>query len=376
MPRLLLVCVSLLGIVLLSVLGEDRMPIPVDIDELTVEIDAIAMEYVQVGAMIGVIDRNQDRRTFSYGSDGLHLGSIPLHEDSLFDIGSITKTFTCLLLADMGLRGLVDPGTPVSQYLPRDRVTMPTFDDSEIELIHLATHTSGLPRGPQESDYPKPEGFDPLNQYAAYTTAHVYKYLTDYCSLEFEPGTWFGYSNTGMGLLGHVLGLIDGTSFAEVLQRSILDELGMASTFLLIPEDRQDDLARGHNENSGYAAPYLANDIFQGAGFLKSSLADMFSYLEANIGLSETPLRAAMDAAQQSTGFYTGSLGEIGLGWFTQELPDGQQVVWHGGRTTGYGTYIGFNKDLKTGVIVLCNFSVSDVATEIGERILQLIPDY
>ena len=144
MPRLLLVCVSLLGILLLSVLGEDHMPIPVDIDGLTVEIDVIATEYVQVGAMIGVIDRNQGRRTFSYGSDGLHLGSIPLHEDSLFDIGSITKTFTCLLLADMGLQGLVDPGSPVSQYLPGDRVTMPTFDGSEIELIHLATHSFGV----------------------------------------------------------------------------------------------------------------------------------------------------------------------------------------------------------------------------------------
>ena len=144
MPRLLLVCVSLLGILLLSVLGEDHMPIPVDIDGLTVEIDVIATEYVQVGAMIGVIDRNQGRRTFSYGSDGLHLGSIPLHEDSLFDIGSITKTFTCLLLTDMGLRGLVDPGSPVSQYLPGDRVTMPTFDGSEIELIHLATHSFGV----------------------------------------------------------------------------------------------------------------------------------------------------------------------------------------------------------------------------------------
>lgn len=375
MQRLLLAGVGLLGILLLSIAGGSHKPTPVDVDGLRTEIDAIAAEYVKVGAMIGVIDRNQDRHTFSYGSNTLS-GSALLDEDSLFDIGSITKTFTSMLLVDMALRGLVDPGDPVRRYLPAGRVTMPTFDGTEIELIHLATHTSGLPRQPQGSEQPKPEGFDPLDQYAAYTTDHIYEYLTDYCALEFEPGTFWGYSNTGMGLLGHVLGLIDGTSYAELLQRVILDELGMTSTFLFVPDERQPDLARGHNEANEYAPPYCANDIFQGAGFLKSSLSDLFVYLEANLGLLDTPLLDAMDAGHRSLDIHTGSLGAMAVGWFIQELPDGQSVVYHGGRTNGYGAYIGFNKKLRTGVIALCNFSIIDVATEMGERVLQAIPKY
>lgn len=375
MQRLLIGGAALLVIVFLAIAGGDGDPRSVDVDGLRAEIDAIASEYVKVEAMIGVIDREQTRHIFSYGTETVH-GSTPLDQRKLFDIGSITKTFTCTLLADMALRGIVDPGDPVARYLPADRVTLPTFEGTEIELIHLATHTSGLPRQLQGSGYPNPEGFDPLDQYAAYTTEHVYEYLTDYCTLEFEPGTYWGYSNTGMGLLGHTLGLIDGTSYAELLQRVILDELGMASTFLFVPDDRQADLARGHSEKNAFAAPYHANDIFQGAGFLKSSLSDMFVYLEANLGLIDTDLRDAMDAAHRPVGLHTGSMGEMALGWFIQELPDGQSVVYHGGRTRGYGAYIGFNKKLQTGVIVLCNFSVEGVATELGERILQAIPKY
>ena len=375
MRRLLLANLSLLGIVILAIVGGSHGSRPVDLDGLRAEIDAIAAEYVNVGAIIGVIDRNQSRHTFSYGSNTPG-GSTRLDENSLFDIGSITKTFTSTLLADMELRGLVDPGDPVDRYLPADRVTMPTFDGTDVELIHLATHTSGLPKKPQDSDYPKPPGINPLDHYAAYTADHVYGYLTDYCELEFRPGTRWLYSNTGAGLLGHVLGLIDGTSYAALLQRVILDELGMTSTFLFVPEDRKEDLARGHNESNGYAPPYHANDIFQGAGFLKSSLADLFIYVEANLGLIETPLAAAMNATHQPLVAINDEFGWMGLDWMILELDDGQEIVYHGGRTGGYGAYIGFNKKLRTGAIVLCNFSVIDVATEVGERVLRVIPEY
>ncbi|MFC2099540.1 serine hydrolase domain-containing protein [Candidatus Bipolaricaulota bacterium] len=375
MQRLLLAGAGFLGILLLAIAGGSHEPTPVDVDGLRAEIDAIAEEHVRVGAMIGVIDRNGYRRTFSYGSNSLN-DSAPLDEDSLFDIGSITKTFTSTLLSEMELRGLVDLRASVGRYLPSERVTMPTFDGKEIELIHLATQTSGLPKKPQDSGYPKPPGINPLDHYAAYTTDYVYGYLSDYCVLEFEPGTKWLYSNTGSGLLGHVLGLIDGTSYWELLKRAILDELGMTSTFLFVPDERQPDLARGHNENNGYAPPYHANDIFQGAGFLKSSLADMFIFLEANLGLIDTPLAAALSATHRPRVEINADLGSIGLDWLVGKLGDRQEVVSHGGRTGGYGAYIGFNKKLQTGVIVLCNFSVIDVATEIGERVLQAIPKY
>ena len=363
---------TMLVITLLGLFGQSLTS--VDTEELRSAVDAAALSSVTFSAAIGVIDRHQDRHVFCYSSS--HAGADDVTEHSLFDIGSVTKTFTSALLVRAVRLGLVDLEAPAQRYLPADEVTLPSLGDSEIRMIDLATHTSGLPKRPQDSDYPLPPGFNPYNWYAAYTTKHIYEYLTDYCSLLSEPGTAWTYSNTGSGLLGHILGLVDGTSYWDLLDREILTPLGMSSTHMFLPDDRAADLAEGHNEAGSHAPPYTANDILQGAGFLKSSLADMFLYVEASLGLTETPLTDLFETTHRPRFQINDELGSMGMDWLIRRLPDNQRITYHAGRTGGYSAYVGFNSRLQTGVIVLCNFSAPGVATEIGEQILQIIPQY
>lgn len=364
---------ALIVIILFSSCGRDEIPTEPQPDSLEEEIDGIATQYARVGAMIGVINKQQEKLVFSYGTKSIHSDEAP-DANTVFEIGSITKTFTCTLLADMYLAGQFSDDT-VGHYLPAEEVTMPSRDGVEIRFIHLATHTSGIPRSPRDTDFPFPQGYDPLDPYAAYTTEHIYNYLTNYCILEFTPGTWWLYSNTGMGLLGHIVGLVDGTSYETVLEREIFEVLAMDNSSLFLTEQQMNNLALGHDSNRNIVPNWNAQDIFQGCGFIKTSLNDMFKYLEANLGLIETPLRDAMDLAHEAQ-FHQGSLGDIGLAWYILELDDGQVITYHGGGTGGYDAYLGFNKSLSTGAIVLFNAKVQESILVIGELVLRAINKY
>ena len=263
----------------------------------------------------------------------------------------------------------------VSHYLPDSLVTMPAKNGIEIRWSHLLTHSSGIPRSPRGTSYPYPPGYDPLDPYAAYTTENIYDYLTNYCILEFDPGTRWSYSNTGMGLVGHLIGLVDGTSYETALTRDIFHVLGMDNTSLFLTAQQINNLAHGHNSSKQIVPNWNAQDIFQGAGFIKTSLNDMFRYLEANLGLVDTPLRDAMNMTHQPQ-FHLGSLGDMGLAWYILELSDGQVITYHGGSTGGYDAYLGFNRSLSTGVIVLFNSKGDESILVIGELILQAINKY
>ncbi|UCF63697.1 MAG: beta-lactamase family protein, partial [bacterium] len=338
-------------------------------------IDAIAKNHIKVGGVIGIIDKQQKRQVFTYGAKSIQGADAP-DANTIFEIGSITKTFTTILLANIYLNGQFTDDT-VAHYLPASRVTLPSQDGVQIRMVHLATHTSGIPRSPQrDPGYPLPGEYDPLNPYSVYTTDDVYDYLTQHCELEFTPGTWWSYSNTGMGLLGHIIGLVDGSSYQTVLQRDIFDELGMNNSSLFLTNQQRVNLALGHDENLEIVPNWYAGDMFQGAGFIKSSLNDMFLYLEANLGLIDTPLRDAMDLTHQPV-MHQGSMGEQGLAWFILQLDDGQTIIYGGGNTNGYSAYIGFNSNASTGTIILMNSSRHDGANLIaGTEVLKAIMKY
>jgi CubicO group peptidase (beta-lactamase class C family) len=353
---------------------ENDSPQPQSIN-LEEEINQIADQYLKVGLVIGIIDDKQIKHTYSYGSKSLGLQEPP-DANTAFDIGSMTKTFTVTLIALKYLEGDYEDET-VSHYLPADQVTMPNWNGKEIRFIELATHTSGLPRTPhaEGSDFPRPPGFDPDNPYAAYSTSQVYDYLSHYCQLEFEPGTWWGYSNTGYGLLGHIAGLVDGSSYEEVLSREIFKELDMNHSSLFLTDDQLTNCVSGYNAGMEKMPYYTAQDIFQGAGFIKSTLNDLFNYLEANMGLRNTSLREAMDLAHQPQ-LHQGSMGDQGLAWYILDLDDGQRVIYTGGDTSGQSSYLGFNKSSSTGVIILSNYAMHGDQLAMGAAIMQAIAKY
>lgn len=348
------------------------------------EIDYIVNEYLKVGAAVGVINKQQEQLTLFYGTKVLNENDPP-DGNTVFQIGSITKTFTATLLAVMVLNGTVGLEDTVGKYLPADQVTMPSFDSVEINFKHLATHSSGIPKKPHGTDYPYPPGYDPENAYAAYTKEHIYDYLTNYCTLSAEPGTRYLYSNIGVGLLGHSLGIVDRSSYEELVHKIIINPLGMDNTSLFMTEYQDTNHANGYSANFEARPNFDANDIFQGAGFIKSSLNDMLIYLKVNMGLIENKLEDAIDLTHQThfdvgTVTYNDRPGEIfeltiGLGWHKHQSSDGRNYFWHGGSTNGHTAYIGFDESNLTGVIILCNYEDTDILI-FGDEILKAINKY
>ena len=382
--RVRLLITSFLSILIISGCKKDNPPPDPVFNSFVEELDYITDEYVKMGAVIGIIDLKQQEHEFYYGSL-TNQNTPPPNRHSVFEIGSITKTFTTTLLAKMILEGKINLKDTVENLLTAGTVSMPSWNGMVINIEHLATHTSGLPKKPQDSSYPLPPGYDPNNTYAAYTFEHIYEYLTSYCSLQFEPGTQYSYSNTGVGLIGHILGLVDNSSYEELVTKEIFNSLDMHETSLNLSTEQLANLAPGHNNLLAVVENYTANDILQGAGFIKSTLDDMLLYLKAQMGLEETSLRDAMDLAHQAhfnvgqvtyddrAGIYNLS---IGLGWHIDDLPEGYTFHLHGGRTNGYMSYIAFNRSTLTGVVILCNQSSPGVIIRFGEEVLKAIHKY
>jgi len=348
------------------------------------EFEYLIEKYVKMGAAVGIIDQRQNLHEYYLGSLSKDRDTPP-DSHSIFEIGSITKIFTATLLAQMIQDGKINLQDELEALLPEGEVTVPDQNGTRITMEHLSTHSSGLPRTPRNSGQPYPPDYDPYDPYAAYTTSYIYEYLSSYCTLLFEPGTQYSYSNTGMGLLGHVLGLVDSSSYGELVRREVLEPLGLNETSLFLSEEQLPHLAPGHDEQLDSVRNYHANDIFQGAGFLKSSLHDMLIYLKAQMGLTATSLEDAMELSHQShfdvggvtyndrEGYYQLS---IGLAWHIDVLPEGYTFHWHGGRTNGYMAYMAFDQEAMTGVVILCNQSHEGVIVRFGEDVLKAVNKY
>jgi CubicO group peptidase (beta-lactamase class C family) len=214
-------------------------PIPVpgtdEIREILVK--RVDRQKQAVGIVVGVIDPN-GRRVVSYGN--LANGDPrTLDGDTIFEIGSITKVFTSLLLADMANRKEVALDDPAAKYLP-ENVTMPERSGKPITLLDLSTHSSGLPPLPSNLE-PK----DPRNPDADYSVDDLYPFLSGY-TLPRDPGSEFEYSNLGAGLLGHLLAYRSGTDYESLIEIRITRPLNMPDTGITLSSMEQ-RMATGHN---------------------------------------------------------------------------------------------------------------------------------
>lgn len=309
-----------------------------------------------VGIVVGFIDGKGKREYFSHGTMTIS-GDQPVGEDSVYEIGSISKTFTGILLADMVLKGELKLDDLVEDHLPED-VEVPSRNEVKITLQHLATHTSALARMPTNF---RPA--DASNPYADYSVEDMYAFISGY-SLPRDIGEKYEYSNLGMGLLGHILSLKEGTSYEQLMTERICDVLGMESTVITFTEELQERLAKGHNstgEVSNWDIPTLA-----GAGAIRSTARDMLTFLAANMGIERSPLSEAMEMSHEAR-VEAGKNMQVGLAW---HIRDNEQtrIVWHNGGTGGYRTFCGFIKEQGIGVVVLSNINLG--ADDIGFHLL------
>lgn len=305
--------------------------------------------------VVGIIDANGPK----YYNFGLTKAEgKPVDEHSIFEIGSVTKTFTGILLADMSLKGKLSINDPASKFLP-ETVRVPSRNGAQITLGHLSDHTSSLPR--------MPDNFTPADQanpYADYSVDQMYAFLSSY-ELMRDIGSEYEYSNFAQGLLGHILALQAGKSYEELMIKTIADPLGMQETRIVLTETMRKNLAYPHSggaEVSNWDIPALA-----GAGAIRSSAHDMLKYLGANLGLVTTSaslseaIRLSHIARHQKGG------SRVGLGWHIVEGAEGD-VITHNGGTGGYSTFVGFVKETGRGVVVFTN--CTEGVEDIGFRLL------
>jgi D-alanyl-D-alanine-carboxypeptidase/D-alanyl-D-alanine-endopeptidase len=335
-------------------------PMPTDAEIRRILVDRIDLQHQGVGIVVGVIEP-EGQRVVAYGNLSTK-ASQPVDRDTIFEIGSATKVFTALLLADAVRRGEVALNDPVAKYLPAG-VKVPRRGDRQITLEDLATHTSGLPRLPTNLA-PK----DPANPYADYTVAQLYGFLSSY-ELTRDIGSRYEYSNLGAGLLGHALALRAGSDYETLIRSRVTAPLGMSSTVISLPGSMNDRLARGHNAQlepvPGWDIPTLA-----GAGALRSTAGDLLRLLAAELGYVESPLAPAMAsmlAARRPTG---APRLTIGLGWHVLSTQDGREIVWHNGGTGGFRSFAAFDRKARTGVVVLSNTFTDAGVDDIGRHLL------
>jgi CubicO group peptidase (beta-lactamase class C family) len=324
---------------------------------LTERIDA---QHLGVGIVVGVIDE-KGRRVVAHGRMAID-DARPVGGDTVFEIGSATKVFTALLLADAVQRGEVALTDPVAKYLPAD-VTVPQRAGRQITLQDLATHTSGLPRLPTNMA-PK----DRTNPYADYSATELHAFLSSY-ELTRDIGSRYEYSNLGAGLLGHVLARRAGTDYETLVRTRIAAPLNMSNTVVTLTDALKPRLAAGHNAQRA-RVPNWDLTALAGAGALRSTANDMLTFLAANLGFTKTPLAPAMRSmldGRQSTG---SAEMDIALGWHVQKTANGGEIVWHNGGTGGYRSYVGFNPKTRVGVVALSNVSTPTGVDDIGRHLL------
>ena len=344
--------------------------------DLAAKVDALAKPLADAGLaaslVVGVLD-GDTMLVRSYGK----VGENAPDGTTLYEIGSVSKVFTGILLADAVTRGVCKLDDPVQSLLP-EGVTMPKWEATPVLLWHLSTHTSGLPR------LPNMKGSDPSDPYAHFDEAKLFAEVGK-ARVRWEPGSKYEYSNFAVGLLGHLLAKKQGfASFEALLKERITTPLGMQDTTVALADAQKARMAPPRNAD-GDAEHLWDLAALAGAGGIRSSVADMLKFARAQFRPAgplatlddvRQPKRSEpspadaldepIDLAQQKR--HDGANGiAMGLGWHFAR--DGK-TRWHNGGTGGFHSYLAVVPGDRRAVCVLSN-TTSGLIDQVGERILQ-----
>ena len=275
-------------------------------------------------------------------------------ERAVFEIGSITKSFTALLLAIAAERGELGLDDPVVERLPRG-TRVPMLHGRSITLAHLATHTSGLPRLPPRFLFHALRHRE--DPYAGLSTGDVLDALGR-TRPRAPAGERFGYSNYGAGVLGIALAHAAGTDYETLVRDRITAPLGLSDTVITLSDEQRGRLAAGTKWRGGPAGLWTIPGL-TGAGALRSTAADLLTYARAQMGtLPDVP--EVLAAAIRSTHVERARAGRftpgmrVALGWFLLGIGRRKlQVVMHDGGTGGYRSMVGWVPDGGRGVVTL-----------------------
>ena len=317
--------------------GQDIIP-----DDVKSTITKRVDNWINQSIVVGVIDA-EGTHFYNYGVRSLKTKALA-DENSIYEIGSISKTFTGILLANMVVKGDLKLDDNL-QYLLPSGVTAPTRDGENIKLFQMSNHTSSLPRLPSNM---APANSN--NPYVDYTEDLMFDFLNNH-ELTRDIGSQFEYSNYAVGLLGYLLALKNGESYESLMLNTIAKPLGLKNTSITFSPEMKKNLAFGHN--NGMQAENWDLPTLAGAGAIRSNIKEMLVYLSANMGLLKSDLYPAMKLAHKNSRD-EGEVPVIGLGWITRTSGP-TDIIWHNGGTGGYRAFAGFLKDGTKGVVILTN---------------------
>lgn len=311
------------------------------------EVDSLAVAYLSrpenASLSIGIL-KNGKTVFYHYGETRKGTATLPSGR-SIYEIGSVSKSFTGILLAKAIEEQKVKADDDIRKYLPESCQNL-SYKQTPLTLVQLANHTSGIPRLPENLSDQK--NFDEKDPYHHYTKELLFNYLSK-LKLKTVPGTVSEYSNTGMALLGVILEGIYGKSYEALVKEKITEPLHMAHTYQEVPAAEQPQFCTGYDEQ-GHETPYWNLGDIPGCGGLRSTPEDIMLYLQANLEEKDSAMKLS-----HATTFQSGKYNSLGMAWHKQQSLSGDELIWHNGATYGFSSFMGFYKGKNCGVIVLSN---------------------
>ncbi|MFC1538918.1 serine hydrolase domain-containing protein [Candidatus Latescibacterota bacterium] len=345
---------------------ENDNPLETKLDSV---VNKYSMKLLKDNSMAGLslgIYNNGETFFYNYGSIEKDKQIIPT-QNTIYEIGSITKTFTGILLAHAVLENRINLNDDIRTYLKNyDNLQ---YDGIPIKVINLANHSSGLPEDlyPEEiQNIENPSMFDIINVFEGDKGA---LFLRDLHKV--KPDTALGskiqYSNTGVIILGIILENVYGTSYSELIKEYFTRPLGMNNTETVYFESDTDNYTKGYDKK-GNIMPHITFQIAGAAGGLKSTAYDMILYIKENI----KEMDEAIKLSHESTISIDGQ--EIGLGWQMCKNTMGDKQLWHDGGEPGFSSYIAIIPEKNIGIICLTNQrGRQNQLTNLSEKIIENI---
>jgi CubicO group peptidase (beta-lactamase class C family) len=325
-------------------------------------IDSVARKYIQkgntVGLCIGVI-KNGVQTIYGYGETVKGKGKIP-NGDNFFELGSITKTFTAVLLAHFVEERKVKLDDPITKFLPDSVAANPELHD--ITLLELINHTSGLERIP---DNLYEHASSALNPYKDYTRPLLYAYLKT-CKLKSKPGEQYAYSNLGVGLLGSILETVGKEPYEQLVTEIICKPLNMFNTDQYLNPLLAPRFVQVYSQ-AGQPTFAWDFDVLAACGALRSTMNDMLKYAKFNLKPGADSLGKAIEMTHKLT--FEKDV-KIGMAWHVITV-NGVDYIFHNGGTNGSSSFLAFTAQRGIAIVVLSNAAES--TDNVGAEILKKI---
>lgn len=340
--------------------------------ELLTDVSKYVLENDIPQLCIGVIIKHQEYSTCT--SQVVGNETLSITDNTIFEIGSISKTFTVDAMLSVLNRHSIDLNSTIAPYLPEE-VVKANPEVGAITWSQLATHSSGLKKMPMAFNLETLQSvFAAItmgNNAAPFDEKYTWAYLgnPNMTNSTIKTPT---YSNLAFGLLGYLVSEVDNQSYSVMLMNEVIDPLSMSQTSL--NNSSIDNRAQGYGQFRsvgpfqiiGHSEYMTFSDTLAGAGAINSSVKDMLVYLRHSMSLLKTDVFKQKNHVKKFT-----ERTDINLGWFISQFDheSHEKIIWHDGGTAGFRSYIGFSESNDFGVVVLS--SGTKRVDPLGRNILQ-----